>query len=66
MPFIPHTDAEVESMLTAIGVESIDSLFDEIPAELRCDGLANIPEGLSEMAVGQIMKRWAAQDGEPT
>ena len=66
MPFIPHTDAEVESMLSAIGAESIESLFDEIPAELRCDGLANIPEGLSEMAVGQLMQKWAHQDGEPT
>ncbi len=66
MPFIPHTDAEVASMLTAIGAESIESLFDEIPAELRCDGLANIPEGLSEMATGQLMKKWALQDGEPT
>lgn len=66
MPFIPHTDAEVDSMLAAIGAESIESLFDEIPAELRCDGLADVPEGLSEMAVGQIMHKRARQDGEPT
>ena len=65
MPFIPHTDAEVASMLAAIGADSIDTLFDEVPAALRCDGLANVPEGLSEMAVGRIMKSWAGQDGEP-
>ncbi len=66
MPFIPHTDAEIDSMLDAIGAESIESLFDEIPTELRCDGLIDMAEGLGEMAVGQIMQRRAKQDGKPT
>jgi glycine dehydrogenase subunit 1 len=52
-------------MLAAIGAASIDELFDEVPAALRCAGLAKIPEGLSEMAIGRIMKKWAGQDGEP-
>ena len=34
MPFIPHTAEEVETMLSTIGVDSIDALFDEIPANL--------------------------------
>ncbi|MCW8825862.1 MAG: aminomethyl-transferring glycine dehydrogenase subunit GcvPA [Gammaproteobacteria bacterium] len=66
MPFIPHTDAEVESMLAAIGADSIDELFDEVPTALRCEGLTNVPDGLSEMDVGRIMKSWSNQDGEPT
>ena len=36
MPFIPHTETEVRQMLDAIGVASIDELFDEIPENLRC------------------------------
>jgi glycine dehydrogenase subunit 1 len=32
MAFIPHTEADVQSMLEAIGVRSIEDLFDEIPA----------------------------------
>ena len=39
MPFIPHTDTEISQMLAAIGVERIDDLFDEIPAELRIESL---------------------------
>ncbi len=35
MPFIPHTERDVRDMLAAIGVQKIDDLFDEIPAELR-------------------------------
>ena len=35
MPFIPHTAEEERSMLAEIGVDSIEALFDEIPAHLR-------------------------------
>ena len=62
MPFIPHTEADVKEMLAAIGAPSIDALFGEIPAELRCQGLNAVPEGLSEMAVSQLMRGRAAED----
>ena len=39
MPFIPHTDADVKAMLAAIGVASIDQLFEEIPERLRAGKL---------------------------
>ena len=44
MPFIPHTDADVSAMLDAIGVENIEQLFDEIPANLRAGKLDYVPE----------------------
>ena len=31
MPFIPHTNTDVQEMLAEIGAASIDQLFDEIP-----------------------------------
>lgn len=65
MPFIPHTEADVREMLAAIGVDSIESLFDEIPAELRNARLDAVPEGLSEMGVARLMQQRAAQDGQP-
>ena len=65
MPFIPHTDNEVRQMLDAIGVDSIDDLFDEIPGELRCGELNAISEGLSEMEVSTLMQGKARQDGQP-
>jgi glycine dehydrogenase subunit 1 len=63
MPFIPHTETDVAEMLASIGAPSIDALFDEIPAELNCGGLAGIPEGLPEMAVTRLMHERAGQDG---
>jgi glycine dehydrogenase subunit 1 len=65
MAFIPHTRADVESMLAAIGVGSIEQLFDEIPANLRLTGLAGVPEALSEMEVGRLMSERARLDGRP-
>ncbi|NKF22407.1 aminomethyl-transferring glycine dehydrogenase subunit GcvPA [Solimonas marina] len=63
MPFIPHTENDVKEMLAAIQAPSIDALFDEIPAALRCGTLEKIPEGLSEMAVTQLMQTRARTDG---
>lgn len=62
MPFIPHTAEEVESMLSTIGVESIDQLFDEIPPNLRAGRLARVPAGISEMAMLRKLGERAATD----
>jgi glycine dehydrogenase subunit 1 len=62
MPFIPHTKQDVTAMLDAIGVDSIEALFDEIPAELRVKSALNIPDGINEMAVARLMRERAAGD----
>ncbi len=62
MPYIPHTETDVQQMLATIGVESIDDLFDEIPEKLRIDGLHEVPEGLNEMDVSRLLQARAAQD----
>jgi len=36
-PYAPHTDADEEAMLNAVGVDSVEALFD-IPEEVRFDG----------------------------
>src|SRR6187431_2426832 len=63
MPFIPHTEDDVRAMLAAIGVATIDDLFDEIPASLRDTALSGVPQGLSEMEVTRLMHERAEQDG---
>ncbi|HYA37044.1 MAG TPA: aminomethyl-transferring glycine dehydrogenase subunit GcvPA [Candidatus Methylomirabilis sp.] len=66
MPFIPHTDADVQAMLKSIGVKSIDDLFDEIPAALRAGKLTLVPDGMNEMEIGRLMQSRANQDGAYT
>ncbi|MBI3898824.1 MAG: aminomethyl-transferring glycine dehydrogenase subunit GcvPA [Gammaproteobacteria bacterium] len=63
MPFIPHTDHDIEQMLAAIGVGSIDALFEEIPERLRSGRLARVPAGLNEMQIARLMQERAVHDG---
>src|SRR5579863_7486728 len=65
MAFIPHTKADVAAMLAAIGANSIEDLFDEIPAALRAKSLAGVPQALNEMEIGRLMSERAALDGTP-
>lgn len=65
MPFIPHTEDDIEAMLQTIGVSSIEQLFDEIPPELRIDQLHGVPEAMSEMEIVRLMRARSRQDGAP-
>jgi len=65
MPFIPHTESDVRDMLDAIGVRSVEDLFDEIPAGLRMGKLTGVPEGLNEQGITRLMMERAEADGRP-
>ncbi len=65
MPFIPHTEQDIQSMLASIGAKNIDALFDEIPAALKSGKLTAIGDGLNEMQVTRLMRERAAQDSQP-
>lgn len=65
MPFIPHTEDEINEMLSVIGIDSIENLFDEIPPHLKINGLQNVPAGMNEMSINRLMQKRAAQDGQP-
>lgn len=62
MPYIPHTNEDVKEMLDAIGVTSIEQLFDEIPQSIRAGKLFHVPAGENEMAVLRDMAARAQQD----
>lgn len=65
MPFIPHTDEDIKEMLKTIGIDNIETLFDEIPDSLRKNvSLDDIPSGVSEMELGKAMRVRARQDGD--
>ena len=65
MAFIPHTEKDVAEMLATIGVQSIEQLFEEIPANLRVKSLAGVPAALTEMEIGRLMLARAKADGLP-
>ncbi len=50
MSYIPHTDAERQQMLAAIGVTTIEDLFDAVPSAHRFPPL-DMPPAMSEMDI---------------
>ncbi len=62
MPYIPHTEADIQAMLETIGAESIDELFDEIPKSLISDEYSSIDAGVSEMQAMREMEARAQCD----
>ena len=62
MPFIPHTDHDIQQMLAAIGADSIDALFCEIDPSLRDVDISAVPERASEQAITRLMHDRASQD----
>jgi glycine dehydrogenase subunit 1 len=63
MPFIPHTEQDVQAMLATIGAAKLEDLFDEIPQNLRNASLDTIPAGITEMELTRLMRTRARQDG---
>jgi glycine dehydrogenase subunit 1 len=63
MPFIPHTEEDIQAMLASIGADTIDNLFDEIPPALKSGSLKRVPPGLSEMEISRLMLERAEVDG---
>ncbi len=56
------TDADREEMLAAIGVDSIDELFADIPHNLRLDRPLALAHGLSEQEVFEELRALAARN----
>ena len=50
MPYIANTDNERKKMLSAIGIDCIDELFNDIPEQFKINSLS-IQEGMSEQEV---------------
>lgn len=62
MRFIPHSPSDVDTMLAAVEVGSIDELFRDIPAALRATGALDLPPGLPEQEVRARLEALARQN----
>ena len=62
MPYFYNTPDDIAAMLQAIGVGSIDELFDSIPGDLRLNRPLDLPPALSEMELAQHLQSLAAKN----
>jgi len=56
------TDADRQAMLDAIGVESVDDLFADVPEALRFDRALDLPDGKPEQEVYGYLRALAARN----
>ena len=49
MPYFPNTSDDQRAMLRAIGVDSLDALFEQVPTELRLMRPLNLPPAMGEL-----------------
>src|SRR5215468_3025907 len=61
MPYGPHTAGDRERMLGALGIDSVDALFDDIPPALRASGL-NLPPPEPELELAARLQGLAARN----
>src|SRR5215472_3049268 len=57
MAYIANTPDDVRAMLSAIGLESLDQLFDVIPADYRLKQPLRVPPPLTELELTDRIQR---------
>ena len=60
--YVPSTQKERQEMMQALGIASVEALYDAIPQEVRFQGKLNIPKGRSELEVRRQMEALAAKN----
>ena len=60
--YIPHTEEDIKAMLEKIGVDSVDSLFSDIPSEVIFKEEYDIPSSMSEIELRKHFKQLAAKN----
>jgi glycine dehydrogenase subunit 1 len=64
MTYSPHTDADHRRMLAAIGVETVDELFADIPSAVRASDWG-VPDALTEQEARAELSRIAGRNRVP-
>jgi glycine dehydrogenase subunit 1 len=62
MRYLPLTASDRAEMLAAIGVASMDALFDDVPEAARLDGPVDLPRVMGEIEVERLVSRVAARN----
>ena len=62
MPYVLNTTADQQAMLAAIGAQSLDELFQMVPADLRLNRLLDLPPALTEIELTAHLSQLAAKN----
>ena len=62
MRYLPLTASDRVEMLAAIGVESVDALFEDVPPAARLSGPVDLPRAMGEIEVERSISNLAARN----
>jgi glycine dehydrogenase subunit 1 len=65
MSYLALTEADRDAMLEAIGVESVEDLFAELPAGVRLDRRLDLPPALTEQELTAYFEQLASENERP-
>ena len=60
--YFPHTDDDIRAMLDRIGVNSLDDLYADVPADCLYKGEYDLPEAMTEQQVRDFFEGLAAKN----
>lgn len=61
-PYIPHTTEDEQEMLEAIGLTSVEELFDDIPKDVALQRDLDLKPAMSELEVSSYLNKLAAKN----
>ena len=64
--FFPHTEEDVEQMLSRIGIGSLDDLYKEVPEEIRFRRSYHLPEAMSEQEIRNFFRELGSKNQQLT
>lgn len=60
--YIPHTEEDIRVMLDRIGVQSVDDLYSDVPAEVIFKGEYDLPSAMSEIELRRHFNELGAKN----
>ena len=64
--YFPHTEADLSQMLSAVGIDSLDALYADVPEAIRFRGDYQLPSEMSELEVRQLFEQLGSQNRQLT
>ena len=60
--YFPHTEEDLQAMLSTVGIDSLDALYPQIPEDIRFRGNYQLPSEMSELEVRQLFEKLGQQN----
>ena len=64
--YFPHTEDDLQAMLTKAGVKDLDGLYAQIPDSIRFKGDYELPSSMCELEVRQLFEKLGAENKQLT